>query len=266
MDFWRSLGLKVFCIMTWQAARNVGGQVQRRESEMQGLRKIHMLSAAQQKEGKVVDWPGIRKAVSRSKPPYVDALDEMIAFVATRSGGVEGTHLQHLHGFYRMLVNPSVRCALPAAVYSALADFPYHFVAMAMWKLAYTCPAEHLRKGVCMWLSATEVASLAKAAKNDTVDGQSCRARLEHAEQTLAEARAKLDPALVGDAKFENKLTLLFAKLDINMARYILKKQDTSVAVFASARDVEISFCKEFQDRWKTCYMLREVERWCGIE
>ena len=228
---------------------------------MQGLAKIHALAAAAMREGLAPDWQSIRQAVLRSKPPYADALEELIGFVATRSGGVEGNHLPMLHAFHRQFVNPRFRSALPPPLYRELSEFQFHFVSLAIWKAAYTCPIEHVKKGVCSWISASEVASLAKAAKPGGDRAEDVR----KAEGVLLAVREVLDneratglvpakntsvPRAAGHT-IDFLITALIAKLDINMSRYLLKKQDTSKAVLESEVDVAREFQKSFKDRHK---------------
>lgn len=111
-----------------QRARNIASTMYRKESEIQGLLRLHTLSSAAQKANRDIPWSSIKRSVLRSRPPFADSLDEMIAFIMTRSGGVEGRFLQYLSAFYRNHVD-SKRNSIPASLYTALADFPMHYVA-----------------------------------------------------------------------------------------------------------------------------------------
>ena len=62
----------------------------------------------------------------------------MIAFLLARSGGVDGKYLKFLQAVSRTCV-PAKRSALPGAVYSALADFPHQFFAIALVEAAFKC-------------------------------------------------------------------------------------------------------------------------------
>ena len=131
-----------------------------------------------------INWPAIKKSVLRSRPPYGEILNDMIAFLIARSGGVDGKYLKFLQAFSRACV-PSKMSALPGAVYSALADFPHQFLASAMVEAAFNCPANFVSSsGTCTWLSAGEVASLGKT-KDEKV-----KQKLRDAEAMLIAARS----------------------------------------------------------------------------
>ena len=91
-----------------QGALNVAGQLQRKESEMQGLLSLHHLSSQYEASGQDIDWSAVKKNVLRTCPPFGDIIDDLIAFVATRAGGRDGKFLHFLNSFYRAFVNPSV--------------------------------------------------------------------------------------------------------------------------------------------------------------
>ena len=58
--------------------------------EVQGLLLSHGMAAAAQSEGSLVDWQRIKRAVIRSKPPFADGIDLLIALLSTRAGGAHG--------------------------------------------------------------------------------------------------------------------------------------------------------------------------------
>ena len=225
-----------------QAAKNVTGHVARQANEMQGLVQLHAMSAAMQNAGKLIDWPHIRRAVLRARPPFGESVDSMIAFIATRSGGTDGAFLKYLAAFYRQFVNPSVRRCLPPAMYSAVADFPHHFLALAVWQAAYSCPIEFVRQGVCSWITAAEVVALTKAAKGEK------KIFLELAEQVLSQARTCLPQAGFAEPLVSsNKLVGLVAKLDTMMARLVLSKQNSAKKVFKTAPAIGLHFALELK-------------------
>ena len=113
--------------------------MQRKQSEMQGLRQLWDKAAACQRRGEVIDWVAIKRAVLRTRPPFAESIDAFAAFIVARSGGPQGRFLQYMQSYYRTFVNPSVRASLPAAIYQALADFPHHYLAIALWEAAYSC-------------------------------------------------------------------------------------------------------------------------------
>ena len=225
----------------FQAAKNVTGHVARQANEMQGLVQLHSMSAAMQAQGCIIDWPRIRRAVLRARPPFGDSVDSMIAFIATRSGGTDGAFLKYLAACYRQYVNPSVRKCLPPAMYSALADFPLHYVALAIWQAAYTCPLDSVRQGVCGWITTQEVVGLARAFKGEK------KQMLELSEQVLSQARTELPKTgFKDDIVSSNLLVGLFTKLDANMARYVLSKQNSSKRVFETAPAIGLNFAREY--------------------
>ena len=68
----------------------------RKESELQGLLRLHSLSAGAQALKREINWQAVKKSVLRSRPPYGDILHDMIAFLLARSGGVDGKYLKFL--------------------------------------------------------------------------------------------------------------------------------------------------------------------------
>jgi hypothetical protein len=89
----------------------------------------------------------IHTQIVKSRPPYSRSLTQMTAFVIARSGGASGQFLTELQAFHRWCVTPSIRMGLPAAVYGAIAEFPYHYVALAFFKTAYTGPQDKIDNG-----------------------------------------------------------------------------------------------------------------------
>ena len=218
-----------------QRARNIASTMYRKESEIQGLLRLHTLSSAAQKANRDIPWSSIKRSVLRSRPPFADSLDEMIAFIMTRSGGVEGRFLQYLSAFYRNHVD-SKRNSIPASLYTALADFPMHYVALAIYQAAWKCPPDAVISGVCKGVTVVEISALVKTA--DPV----VRSRLRAAEVALAEARLRLGLAGVPDDWDSTKLCKILARLDISMARLILDKQATMKDKFVTVAAVGRQF------------------------
>ena len=77
-----------------QEARNVAGHIQRQENEMRGLLQLHNLAASAMKRKEILDWSVIKRIVRRSRPPFAESLDNMVAFVAARSGGIQGQYFK----------------------------------------------------------------------------------------------------------------------------------------------------------------------------
>jgi hypothetical protein len=87
---WQVRSLYPDVLSVLQAAGNVSGHVQRKEHEIAGLVKMHKMWATSQSGGHVADWTRIKRTVLRTKPPYAEDLDDLIAFLSTKSGGVKG--------------------------------------------------------------------------------------------------------------------------------------------------------------------------------
>ena len=229
-----------------QEARNVAGHVARQESEMQGLLQLHGLAVSAMKRGAIVDWAAIKRVVRRSRPPFAEQLDAMVAFLATRSGGIDGDFLKYLGAFHRNFVNPSVRKSIPASVYTALADFRFHFTAIALMEAAWTCPKEQIRGGVCSGLTAGDIQHLQRSGGEP----------LQAAELALAAARSRLPEAGLEQALVSGNIVVTaLAKLDIAMARYLTNKQATSTTVYKSVphvvKDFVIALAAAFPGKFK---------------
>ena len=228
-------------------ARNTAGHVARKVNEVEGLAQMHSAASGQIKaaaasgqKGATVDWVRIKRAVLRSRPPYVDRIDALILFVAAKGGGVEGHYLKFCKTMHRRLVNPSKRVVL-GPLFAALADFPYQYLSYAILIAAYTCPEEHLRAGVCSWISATEVTSLWRNTNVKVVE------KLRDAEKTLVDAFANVGAIGCGsDVSLNSKLTTVFSKLFILLARFVLNKQ--TAVVFDDTVSIANVSLKEFAE------------------
>ena len=207
-----------------QSARNVPAAMNRKISEMQGLCQLHSLAATAMGCGDKPDWPTIKRAVLRSKPAWGDYIDEMILFVAAKSGGVEGTFLESMKRFFRQWVDTSVRSSLPGGLYAVLSDMPWTYTSLAIWVTAYTCPKDHVRAGHCSWVSVSEVKGLCHGSPE-------VKKTCTEAELCLREARVRLASAGVLDIEL-NEVTKALTRLDIAVGRFLLNKQDASKVKF----------------------------------
>ena len=223
-----------------QAARNLSSQMYRVENEMQGLLRLHSYSAAAQKVNKDIPWQTIKTTLLRTRPVWAESFEDMMAFVASRSGGVEGRFLLYLAAFHRNHVD-STRTTLPSALYRALADFPSHYVALALFQAAWRCPKESVTNGRCLGISASEVNALAKSQDEKVKD------KLKEASDVLASCRVLLPKAGVNDDWDTTKLCKILARLDILMARYLLDKQEQSKQKFATAKEIGLQFLADLR-------------------
>ena len=171
-----------------QSARNIGSTLNRKESEMQILLRLHSMSAAYVlKTGGSPPWAEIKRSILRTRPACADKLDAMIAFVVARSGGATGTFLQQLSVFHRNFVEDSIRGGVPGPVYAALADSSHFYLSLALLKTAWTCPRENIDNLQCSWVTATEITALKTSKDLDVV----LRASL--AEELLSKSRVLTD-------------------------------------------------------------------------
>jgi hypothetical protein len=240
-----------------KAAKNVAGHVQRKETEMQGLLQLHAAAVSYQERGVDVDWATIKRAVMKSRPPFADSLDAMVAFVACRSGGLGGEYLQYLKSFHRLLVNPSVRSTLPAKVYAELAEFPYHYVALAIFQAAWTCPLEAVKNGLCSWISAAEIAGLRRNADPEAT------AKLQEIEAALLAARRLLPETGVSQEEAaSNSVIAALARFDIMMARFALSKAQAEKHACSSVNEVAQHFINDFRAKLPTKNPQCFVELW----
>jgi hypothetical protein len=215
-----------------QAALNVAGNVQQKVHEVQGLQQLWALAATYQKKGEAVNWTDIKAIIKRSLPSFADSLDSMIAFVASQSGGLDGSFLKYFLAFHRLFVKPTVRSSVPSGLYAALSTFPYHYLAWAMLEAAYTCPKEHIKAGgLCSFVSAADVTGVLKGPS----------AALQEAENYLRDVRALLPAAGVPGFLWEDNLLLQpVAKMEISFARFLLKKATREN--FKSGTEIAMAF------------------------
>ena len=171
-----------------QSARNIGSTLNRKESEMQIILRLHSMSSAfELKTGGSPPWAEIKRSILRTRPPCADKLDAMIAFVAARSGGACGIFLQKLSVFHRNFVENSIRGGVPGALYNALADFQHHYLALSILKTAWTCPRADIDNLQCTWVTAAEVGAL-RTSKDANV-----ASRASMAEGLLSQSRVMTD-------------------------------------------------------------------------
>ena len=204
----------------------MGSTIGRTENEMQVLLRLHVLSSAHAQADGVVPWATIKKKVLRSRPPCAEKIDEMIAFVITKSGGASGQYIKYLSRFHRNGVKASARSGVPASLYEALGSLQYQYLAVALLETAWTCPKEFVNNKECSFVGAAEVNAMAKAEEKTGV-----LQRLRAAERLLANARAyagaffqkMMAGGLAQDGWEEgassNQAVVLFTKLDVWVGR-----------------------------------------------
>ena len=245
-----------------QEARNVGGQVARKINEAQGMLTIHSLAKAATGNHEEPDWPKIRRAVLRNKPPWADHIDDIIAFVCAKAGGRERHLLDAYVAFHRRFVDPSKR-TLSGDVYAALAALPSNRLAYACAAAAYTCPAREVRHGVCDWIKAPQINRLTLLLRVQDRKGltETERAHVDElvlAEEVLTAARTQLPAAgFQGNFVADPTMLGLLSHLDINMGRFALKAQGNSKLQFACPHAVAHHFLGEL----KTAFPALDVDK-----
>ena len=222
-----------------QAARNMGQTLNREESEMQTLLRIHRLAADVQQTGPLdaEAWRTIYRAIMRNRPPCQDKVESMVAFVVARSGGVGGEHLRYLTVFFRNCVQPVLRKGVPGGLYESLATFPLHLVALALFETAWTGPKESVRNKQCMFVSGAEVNALAKEPLDSSVVA---------ADSLLSCFRQALQEILgLAAENFPNNVVVWLSTFNGYVGRYLLNKQSETKS-FDSLNEIADAFAHKF--------------------
>ena len=256
-------------------ARNLNGQVQRKINAEQGLGKMHSLATEYQKVGRTPDWFFIKRAVTRGKPEFTEYVDALICFLATRAGGTEGLFLKEYLGFHSTNVAASERMLL-GNMYAAAADFPYHCLALALLKVAFTCPKTKVVGGRCNWLNKGDFTRLAKPTEEAT------RYKCEKAEEVLSLARSLLHKAGIEEASSptgwqvnsegsvlifkDSNLLEIFTKLDINMGRWAADRQELSKHKFDSPQQIASVFIQSLKEKFPMVKVSVYPETWQNIQ
>ena len=214
-----------------QHARNATGAVQRLESEFATLSRIQSMVALRGSGS--VDWSRIGEAVGARSKLSKSEIASLLRFVQLFGGGDEGRFIRDLDHFSKVFV-PTGR-VVPIATFAALtelklapADIPPFFIS-AVVKAQAACPPSKIANGICRYISATDIASLAGPR----------RQLMSEAEVVLRACRI-----LVADRRVnEDALSKAFARLDTLMARMVFGK-DTK---FQSPTELGVMFVEEIR-------------------
>ena len=98
-----------------QKARNTCGNIQRKIDAIEVMEEMHTTAAKMQKEGKEPDWPFIKRAALRTKPPCAPVISEMVVLLAMKSGGADGGFFKEFASFYRAFIKSHLR-ELPGSI------------------------------------------------------------------------------------------------------------------------------------------------------
>ena len=242
-----------------QSARNMSSTTLRKQGEMEGLLKLHRSSLMTKglSANGVPLWHLAKANLLKTRPPFSDKVDAMIAFVATKSGGDGGEYLKYLNRWHNNFVRPSQRAGVPAALYTALASCPCQYLAFAILEAAWGCPWKYVTNMECRWVTAGEVASLTKVA------GSPESSRLRAAELVLADARARLGEGGCDKLSASNGMVQVFGRFDIHVARYVLDRQEVKQAIVF---ETLLEICKSFvAEATKVQFEGLDAKAWEGF-
>jgi len=156
------------------AAYNVYGNIQTKQSEVQGLMQMYRMSKQMHDCGKSPDWHHIKAAVLKNKPPFADAVDFLSEFIIGKAGKrATTTHLNCFIASHRQYVVPQRR--ISGEVYGALADLPLVNLSWHICFAAYAGqPSARNKSDINDFLSASDVGALAKELQDAQVTSEEC--------------------------------------------------------------------------------------------
>ena len=150
-----------FCGLV-QQARNAS--LQRAESEVQLLLRIHEYAVAKTSTVGTIDWPAVAKQASNVTTMH--DIPSLVAFVQRWSGGSHGLLLKELTFFHRNHVNSDR--IIPAATFQALANLRLSaeqngipLFVIAVLKCQLTCPDNKVIQKLCKYITAGDIGSIA---------------------------------------------------------------------------------------------------------
>jgi hypothetical protein len=223
-----------------QAAGNAPGQIQKAENEIQVMMRLHATAKTCRDAAGQVDWQRVLQVVSRTKPPCLPDLPDLVQFVAKKAGTGDDAFLLHeLEQFHKMHV--PTNHVVKGGFYSQLAAFelsptaPAPFWTMACLKTQYSCPASKVRSGECKFISATDLKNCTAVWKKD----------VEKVESLMKECRAKLH--LVKDDLTDAQRTHLLGLLDVRLVSHVMNKKDKGRPSFGSLEEICHTLVQELQ-------------------
>ena len=166
-------------------AKNAGGTVNSRKSVFEVLSQIHEVSvrSAAANNG-APDWNFVSQFVARTKPPCLDILRELTAFVVNCSGGTAGQFLKELVFLSKNLGLENLTRQIPGKFWQALGDSA-HLDGDPMARLKCMCVLTNLtadlstvEDGMCRLLSPGDIAIFAVAKTETKARVKECNAML----------------------------------------------------------------------------------------
>jgi hypothetical protein len=147
---------------------------------------------------------------------------------------------------------------VPGNVFGALADFRYHYGACSILEAAYTCPKDKVKHCICEWVTPADVEKAKKKDGWTLAEAVLSKARLLFGTTGLKGAG---EDALLQIAR-DNKLTAVFAKLDINMGRYMMDKQGGSKQAFSGQTAIARRFIADLVEAFPKATVQAYKEEW----
>ena len=212
-----------------------------KESEIQVLLKASLTALKFKKETGEIPWDRVHEKIAQTKPDCADYVHCLIHFVKEYSGG-DGAHFvkdfakfhsRHVPAeriiggtFFEHLTNLQVRTEDKTQVRVPLLKY-------AILKCQSACPPTAVLARECRFISMSDLDKLVRTKAKDCMD----------AEALLRKSREVV--LLAKNPVPEQERTKLFGRLDINVARILLSKQQGSQRIFNRIEEAAYAFFED---------------------
>jgi len=217
-------------------------QLSKAEHELEVLLKVWRQATKYTKEGKAIDWADILKSILRTQPECTGYVSPMVKFVQLFGGGSECTCIPDLCRFHRRHVAGKRIVAflfdfLANASFAVKGDVKTQGMLLryAILKAAYTGPEDKVVGKASVFVTKSDIDALSRKHLSNVVV----------AEAILSKCRSIAIG--LGSALSDDQLAKAYGLLDVNVARVLMNKQQTSTVKYASIESVASAFCKELQ-------------------
>jgi hypothetical protein len=216
----------------------------RTEHECEVLLKIFRQAINFDKAGLPIDWVTIQRCICRTKPECMEYVQSMIKFVQEFGGGSDANFVQDLCRFHQKhvagqrLVGGSFFEIVTSVSFvdkERKVSTPAPLLRYAFLKAEYRCPADRVQNRLCKFISKHDLDVLSKKSVASAIE----------ADGILSKCRELV--LSLGGRVSEDMRTRLFGVLDVNVARVILNKQQTSTIKYSSAAAVASSFVHDLR-------------------
>jgi hypothetical protein len=216
----------------------------RTEHECEVLLKIFRQAIDFEKAGQPIDWSAIQRCIFRTKPECMEYVPSMIKFVQGFGGGPDANFVQDLCRFHQKhvagqrLVGGSFFELVTSLAFvdkESKASRPAPLLRYAFLKAEYRCPPDRVENRLCKFITKSDL---------DTLSKKSVASAFE-ADGILSKCRELV--LSLGDRVSEDMRTRLFGVLDVNVARVILKKQQSSTVKYSTVAEVASSFVNDLR-------------------